>query len=127
MSVEPLSEDQAWHLAGFAPECARKACIEENLLDRVLGHDLGADADVWIDWWIPLDGMAWRYRLTGWADQDNVLQKWSPAHRYEPTGTRSGPAVVALVSACRRQTERVTADLWALARFRPGSSDAVQL
>lgn len=106
------SPDQAWHLAGFGPECARKACIDDAVLDRALGHELGPDGEALLDWWIPLDPHAWRYDLADWSTAEPGIADWRPESRYEQTGTRSGIPVEALVGSARRLVDRVIADLW---------------
>ena len=107
------SPDQAWHLAGFAPECLRKACLEDRALDRALGHELGPDGEALLDWGVALDPHAWRYDLADWSLSSPTIADWKPAHRYEATGSRSGEPVTELVGAARRLLERVRADLWA--------------
>lgn len=116
----PASPDQAWHLAGFCPECARKACFEDAILDQALGHDLGPDGDRLLDWWIPLDPGAWRYRLDGWSQQEPRLAEWRPDHRYDRTGTRRGVPVEELTASARRLLDGVVADLWTDGRLREG-------
>lgn len=111
------SQDQAWHLAGFGPECLRKACLGDRAFDRTLGHELGPRAEALLDWGIALDPYAWRYDLSGWSEREPRLAEWRPAHRYEGTGTRSGQAVTDLVDAARSFLERVRADLWADGRI----------
>lgn len=114
------SPDQAWHLAGFGPECARKACLEDAILDHALGHDLGPNGEALLEWWIPLDPSAWRYRLAGWAQREARLAEWSPNHRYESTGTRVGVPVAELTESARRLLDDVVADLWSDGRLREG-------
>lgn len=119
-AAEP-SPDQAWHLAGFGPECVKKACLETNLLHRVLGHELGAAGDQLLDWWIPLDPAAWRYRLTGWTADAPRLDEWRPDHRYEKTGHRAATAAAELTRAARQKVDGVLADLWIDGRVTPGA------
>lgn len=107
------SPDQAWHLAGFGPECLRKACLEDRALDRAIGHDLGPDAEALLDWGLSLDPHAWRYDLAGWSGRAPCLGEWRPDHRYERTGTRRPDDVSELVQAARTFLDRVQADLWA--------------
>ncbi len=113
------SPDQAWHLAGFGPECVRKACLADDLLDKALGHDLGEAADALLEWGLALDPHAARYHLDGWVDSYPVLSKWKPSHRYDRTGAhddRDG-SVTGLVQAARALVDRVVADLWADGRI----------
>lgn len=111
------SEDQAWHLAGFGPECLRKACLEDRNLDRALGHELGPQGEALLDWGIALDPQAWRYDLANWSSRQPRLAEWRPDHRYERTGTRTGLPVNELVGAARDFLDRVRADLWADGRI----------
>lgn len=111
------SPDQAWHLAGFGPECARKACLEEAVLDHALGHELGPAGETLLEWWIPLDPLAWRYHLAGWAQDEPHFAEWRPAHRYEASGTRHGDPVRELVASARRRVNGVLADLWSDGRL----------
>lgn len=107
------SVDQAWHLAGFGPECVRKACLADRALDRPLGHDLGEAADALLDLAVGLDPHAMRYRLLGRADQAPQLAGWRPDARYERTGQRAPAAVAPGVHAAAALVDRVVADLWA--------------
>jgi hypothetical protein len=118
--VTPTSPDQAWHLAGFGPECVRKACLEDAILDLALGHDLGPQGEVLLEWWIPLDPSAWRYHLAGWAQHTPRLAEWNPSHRYESTGTRFGGPVRELTERARQLLDGVVADLWSDGRLREG-------
>lgn len=113
------SPDQAWHLAGFGPECVRKACLQETVLHLPLGHDLGEAGDALLEWWIPLDPAAWRYGLTGWAEAE--LEQWRPEHRYERTGRRTVAAAGALTRRSRERVDGVVAALWMDGRLRDGA------
>lgn len=110
---EGESVDQAWHLAGFGPECVRKACLADRALDHALGHSLGDEVDELLDLAVGLDPHAMRYRLLGWADQAPALIGWRPDARYERTGRRTPAAVTPLVQAAAVLVDRVVADLWA--------------
>lgn len=111
------SPDQAWHLGGFGPECVRKACLEDEALYRVLGHDLGQRAEALLDWGVSLDPHASRYDLGDWAARTHVLEDWSPQHRYERTGARTAGVASDLVAAARALVDRVHGDLWADGRI----------
>jgi hypothetical protein len=107
------SPDQAWHLAGFGPECIRKACLEDGALYRALGHSFGEAAEELLDLAISLDAHAWRYDLVGWAQKVPHLSEWLPEHRYHSRGSHVGSEVVTFVREARALVERVLADLWA--------------
>ncbi len=111
------SQDQAWHLAGFGPECAKKACVDDGMLDRVLGHDLGMDAEPMLEWGLALDPRASRYGLVGWPKRRPILESWTPNHRYDATGAHTGTRVAELVALAREVVGRIQADLWADGRL----------
>jgi hypothetical protein len=121
LAPPPSSPDQAWHLAGYGPECARKACIDEEILDRTLRHGWGSQGEVLLEWWIPLDPAAWRYRLGGWAERAPRLADWSPSHRYERTGTRGDAPARELTTSAGALVDAVVADLWADGRLSEGA------
>lgn len=99
------SPDQAWHLAGFGPECMRKAVLTLPWVGKALGHDVDGSELVVLDLALDLDAHARRHagisRLTALAP----LNDWRPAHRYDPTGTWKTKAAD-LVGICRREVER---------------------
>lgn len=114
------SPDQAWHLAGFGPECARKVLVFDTslapkALHQSLGHDFSGRSDeALLEWVLRLDPHAHRYAPTGWSTAHPALTGWRPDHRYDPTGTvvtRARP-LDDLLAAARHLVDRVTADLW---------------
>lgn len=121
LNKPPSSPDQAWHLAGFGPECARKACLEDRVLDLALGHELGPGGEQLLEWWIPLDHSAWRYRIAGWGVSEPRITEWSPNHRYDATGTWVGAPVEELTGSARRLLDGVVADLWSDGRLQEGA------
>lgn len=112
-----LSADQTYHLAGFGPECARKACVGSRAWGKVLGHDLGDASDQALEWMIALDPMLSRDRLTGWTIEEPALGEWAPEVRYLPTGTFDDQRSRQLLQACERLTSRTLAGLWADGRL----------
>lgn len=94
-AIAHQSLDQAEHLIGFAPECARKACLSERWLDKSLGHDLSTAADDLLDLALSLDPYAVRYPIRDWPTRFPKLACWTPNVRYKPT-TRD-PQQVTLV------------------------------
>jgi hypothetical protein len=107
-----LSLDQAWHLAGFGPECIRKACLRERAFDRALGHEFTPESEALLDWAIALDPQAWRYHLLGWSKTVSRLAEWDPNHRYERTGKRPESNIRELVQGASGVVRRVICDLW---------------
>jgi hypothetical protein len=106
------SPDQSWHLAGFGPECARKACLEQTWLDRVLGHDLSEVSDGVVEVALALDVQAARYEVRDFANRFPRLKLWSVETRYDRTGTHSETEARALVEEAAALTYALTADLW---------------
>lgn len=106
------SPDQSWHLAGFGPECARKACLDDPWLDRVLGHDFTDASDAVLDIALALDVRASRYRLTDILQRHPALASWNVGSRYERTGTRSKKSAGELVDQAAQLTWRLAAELW---------------
>ena len=82
-----VSRDQAWHLAGFAHECARKACIRDGWVPKLLGHDFSNASDEVVELAIALDPRAGRLPVRQWASRYPAITAWRPDHRYERTGT----------------------------------------
>lgn len=77
------SPDQAWHLIGFAPECALKAGLSAEWQGRAIGH-AGTLAEPLSGWLLDLDPSA-RRRL-GSSYAADVIPGWTPQHRYKETG-----------------------------------------
>lgn len=84
-AIQHQSLDQAEHLIGFAPECARKACLSERWLDKSLGHDLSTAADDLLHLALSLDAYAVRYPIRDWPTRFPELASWTPNVRYKPT------------------------------------------
>jgi hypothetical protein len=82
-----ISRDQAWHLAGFAHECARKACVQDAWVPKMLGHDFSDASTTVLDLAISLDPRAGRFPVLGWARKFPAIDTWRPEHRYERTRT----------------------------------------
>lgn len=115
--MEPgASPDQAWHLAGFGPECARKACVEDSAVHKIIGHDVH-DTEL-ISWAMDLDP-----RLPRPAPAPAPTGAWRPEHRYECTGTRKLAAVSTLVDLCEADTVFLVSQLWCTGGYS-GRSEA---
>lgn len=107
------SFDQAWHLAGFGPECIRKALLTERHGDKALGHELGAETGPLLDWLLSLDAGAWRYGAQTWVSTKPLLESWQPDARYAKTGTYSQTQARELVDLARHLVTATLANLWA--------------
>jgi hypothetical protein len=108
----PTSPDQAWHLAGFGPECARKACLQERWADHILGHAMDPEADALVQLAIALDARARRYDLEGCFTAGR-LARWTPNHRYQHSGTTPPDEARMLCDEARTILLEITSGLWA--------------
>lgn len=95
------SPDQSWHLAGFGPECARKACLREETFDKMLGHELAELSDRVVQLALVVDPSATRYAVQGLTQRFPALSSWHVESRYERTGTRTIADARGLVQAGR--------------------------
>lgn len=86
------SIDQAWHLGGFAHECARKACISDSWVPKLLGHDFSSASDEAIETAIALDPRAGWLPVRNWSARYPAVALWRPDHRYERTGSTRAAA-----------------------------------
>jgi hypothetical protein len=83
------SLNQAEHLVGFAPECARKACLSARWPDKLISHDLSSGAESLLDLAISLDAYANRYPIKNWSAVFPGLTRWNPAVRYQQTARKT--------------------------------------
>lgn len=118
-SLGSASLDQAFHLVGFAPECARKAALSSSTYDRPMGHG-GRASEAALGLALALDARAHRYDLTDWAARYPALAKWTEGARYEATGTRGQAEVRALLDEAREIVVRIAFALWADGRVPEG-------
>lgn len=105
------SPDQAWHLAGFAHECARKACLRDAWLARLLGHDFSGAGEQVIELAIALDPRAGRFPVRDWTTRHPLSRDWRADHRYERTGAAAQRDVAGLVAEARRAVDVVIVSL----------------
>lgn len=111
------SLDQAYHLAGFGPECARKACLPFAWLDKVIGHRLSDLSEKAVDLACSLDPAAGRYQLSAWRARFPALAEWKEDARYERTGTFPEKRVDDVVREAREAVDAIIVQLWADGRF----------
>lgn len=107
------SVDQAFHLAGFGPECVRKALLSDRVFDKVLGHRFDSGAEVVLDVVLALDPRARRYAPRGWASRYPSLVEWSEQSRYRRTGTYDSSVTTPLVEQAARAVRETLAVLFA--------------
>lgn len=111
------SLDQAYHLAGFGPECARKAAIAASWANTSLGHDLGDDAEAVLELALALDPAASRYEVRGWEQAYPALAAWNPDCRYKATGTFERSQTDPLVREAWLAATEILAAMWADGRI----------
>jgi hypothetical protein len=118
------SVEQALHLAGFGPECARKACLDEEVADKALGHDIDGAGDPAVDLLLALDPSASRYGIDGHASElPHRARHWNLECRYMATGEPASieQMVADVVREARAFVDRCVADLWCDGAVPPGS------
>lgn len=106
------SLDQAYHLAGFGPECARKATHQLRWLDVALGHDFRDAGEAVLDLATALDPVALRYRPLGFESRYPALATWSVDSRYRKTGTATAQDVAQICEEARAAVDSVVVALW---------------
>jgi len=116
------SVDQAQHLAGFGPECARKACLSERWADKAIGHDFGTAGERAVAFAAAIDIGAHRFRPDDWVGRYPTLGSWRPDVRYNPTGTAVAESTARLIEQCRRAVDDVVFALWTDGELQGGWS-----
>lgn len=105
------SPDQAFHLAGFGPECARKATLPKATYDKAIGHGVGGTSELALGVALSLDARAHRYGLVGWATRYPALAAWTEMARYDKTGDHE--EVARLLQEAREVVDRIAFARWA--------------
>lgn len=111
------SLDQAFHLAGFGPECMRKALLSDRAWGKVLGHRFDEDMEETLEAVLALDPVAHRYEPARWGDRWPALRTWTEQARYEKTGTRKAEQVQPLLQQASEAVNACLADYWADGRL----------
>jgi len=113
------SPDQAWHLAGYGPECARKATLRTRDFDKSIGHRLQRGSEDVLDIATALDPLALRYEPVDWAGRFPALAEWRETVRYDRTGSfaRKPFSAAELVGQARQAVDAVVTACWADGRF----------
>ncbi len=104
--------DQAQHLVGFAPECARKAALESRW-HKLLGHILVGGAV--LNTIEALEPTALCVQIPERAR--NALGGWEPECRYQATGTATENQVRERVDAADLSTRNALAVAWVVGRW----------
>jgi len=110
--VATTSLDQAYHLAGFAPECARKATLPRSTYDQAIGHGVGESSEIALQVALAIDPRAQRYDLERWRNRFPGLADWNERARYDRTGTRLHPEVTNVIRESREIVDRIVLSLW---------------
>jgi hypothetical protein len=105
--------DEAFHIAGFGPECAQAACLGEEWFARTVGHGFHAAASKNLKLLLSLDPRARRYLPADWGTHHPIFKRWTVQSRYEPTGTFDLAQASDMTRAARTVVDRVVASLWA--------------
>lgn len=111
------SPDQAYHLAGFGPECARKATIAERWLDQAIGHGTTDRTDELLDFAASIDPVAHRYEILELADRYPAVASWSVDARYNKTGTHSHAEAEQVCLEARKVVDSIVLAMWADGRL----------
>lgn len=111
------SIDQAFHIAGFGPECIRKALLDNETFDTVLGHRLDPSMETTLEAILALEISAHRYAPRQWSIRWPALGAWTEQARYEATGARSPGEVGPLVAQAAEAVRETFAELWADGRL----------
>lgn len=104
--------DQAEHLIGFAPECARKAALE-NHWHKLLGHVLVVGTV--LDAVEALEPMASCVRIPEQALE--ALRGWKPECRYQATGSVTESSARHRVAAAELATINALAAAWVVGQW----------
>ncbi|MBI4602123.1 MAG: hypothetical protein HY721_09200 [Planctomycetes bacterium] len=113
------SLDQAYHLGGYGPECARKATLSIRWLDKAIGHLFGSSEDP-LALATALDLFALRYQPLAWAARFPPLAEWSEQVRYRRTGSFPRATVQTFLESARKAVDEVVLGLWADGRLGEG-------
>jgi len=116
------SPDQAYHLAGYGPECARKATLSIRWLDQAVGHGAEASAGDILELAMSLDPLARRYDPLADPARWPTLARWRVEARYERTGKFDRVQAEALCREAREAVDAVAVALWADGRIPDGET-----
>ena len=119
---DAASPDQAYHLAGFGPECARKASLSLRWVDKEIGHGAASLADELVELVVAIDPIAHRYDPLAYSLRYPELSRWTVDCRYEKSGTRTRAQAEALCREARVAVDATVAALWADGRVPEGEA-----
>jgi hypothetical protein len=116
---------QAMYLAGYGPECIRKAALmrlpeeDEDQRNRTIGHRFGKPEELALRLFCDGDLLASRYGLTGWKKKENALGDWKEDLRYSRSDSVTSRQATKLVEASEKLAMRTLTDLWCDGRLEP--------
>lgn len=110
------SLDQAYHLVGFGPECARKSVLSKSAFDKAIGHSVEGGLEA-LDVVLALDPSAHRYRISNWEIRYPALTKWTEQARYERTGSKSFADAAEVIKEASAIVNSLVFALWADGRI----------
>lgn len=119
-AAENSSPDQAYHIAAFGPECARKATLSIRWLDQAIGHSVDTVAEDILDFAVAIDPIALRYEPMAYSARYPALAGWSIHSRYRRTGFHPQADVEALCRDARAAVDAVVIALWTDGRVPEG-------
>ena len=111
------SPDQAYHLAGYAPECMRKATLGIRWFDKAIGHRFDDAAERVIDFAVAMEPTALRYNPTDRGNRFPAMARWREDVRYLRTGSIDLEVVRACVVEAREAVDETLFALWADGRI----------
>ena len=111
------SPDQAYHLAGYAPECMRKATLGVRWFDMAIGHRFDDAAERVIDFAIAMEPMALRYNPSDRRTRFPAMAAWQEDVRYLRTGSTDPATVRRCVTEARTMVDEMLFALWADGRI----------
>lgn len=107
------SPDQAYHLAGFGPECARKATLPHPTYYQAIGHGVAGSSEQALNFALATNPIARRYDVENWSQRYPKLANWRETVRYSMTGTTTIADAQALVLEAREIVDRIAYAMWA--------------
>lgn len=119
-TVKRTSPDQAYYLAGYGPECARKAIFSLHWLDQSIGHDVNEASEELLDLLLSLDPLANRYDPSGFRSRFPALAGWKVDVRYAKTGFVSSTRARSFHGEAEGAVVSILALLWADGRIPKG-------
>jgi hypothetical protein len=116
------SPDQAYHLAAFGPECARKSTLSIRWLDLAIGHSVDTVAEDILGFVISIDPIALRYDPMEYGARYPKLKEWNVDCRYKRTGSHTPADAETLCREARAAVDGVVLALWADGRMPDGGA-----